>query len=796
MLMGRKRSACPRAQFTRALLIALLALCWVNAEVAMAAESDAPPLGLSSELESPLVATEPGKATGLSSDVPLPDTRKKAVVEAPPAKGYAFAPVPDWVRPVPAFDPDLEPIADPIQGYHGRLKDFQYNGLEPGKSRYFNALEYRLTNRYGVENYSSIEISFDPSYERLSVHELWIKRGDTLMDKLPTARFDLLRTEADRAELIYDGTRTLAIVLDDVRTGDTVRYSYSVDGENPIYHGNREFRVHTELWSPLDRQYTRVLTPSDRPFSRRVRGEDMPLQITDENGIQELVLDQRGVPEFILEDDVPSWYYNRGTIVFSDMKDWRSVVDWAAPMYQLQGVDSPEVRTIASVIRASTDDLDEQVGSALRWVQEEIRYFGVELGKNSHWPSRPAETLARRFGDCKDKALLLMALLKELGVEARAALVNTDRGLESASYPYRLHAFNHVIVQVVVDNEVHYIDPTLRNQAGPLGVLREPDYGRALVLADDTTGLSEMPSPHIRYRMSVNKTLDLSGAATDLTEPSPPGSEGQSGQDALAEGDRSAVSTVAANELPTEVPVRLEVSTKKLGSWAESVRFSLESDGASNLGKAYRTYYTDYFDNIVAMGEPEFVEGEGSSMIVNEAYQITDFWLNDGDDRRYRWINADEIMGYLDLPERTSGRQQPYEIVHPILIKESWEVKLPNRMRLEDLEDSVVTQWMRFSKAAEVNEDGTLVTVRFRYQTLSNEVAAEDLTEYAEAVNQIHDMASFYIEDEPSMEAAVQVADSLASKTGLLHWLWLLPGLALLLMRAFPSRFMGKARLA
>ena len=743
-------------------------MCGGATEVGLAAETEAPPLGLSSSLESPLVATEPGKATGLSSDVPLPSTTLKRVIEEPPAKGYAFAPVPDWVRPTPAFDPDLEPVADAIQGYHGRLKDFQYNGMEPGKSSYFNALEYRLTNRYGVEKYSSIEISFDPSYERLYLHELWIKRGGTLMDKLPTARFDLLRTEADRAELIYDGSRTLAIVLDDVRTGDTVRYSYSVNGENPIYNGNREFRVHTELWSPLDRQYTRVLTPSDRPFSRRVRGADIPLQITDENGIQELIIDQRGVPEYTLEDDVPSWYYNRGTIVFSDMKDWRSVVDWAAPMYQLQSVDSPEVRTIASVLRASTDDLDEQVGAALRWVQEEIRYFGVELGKNSHWPSRPVETLARRFGDCKDKALLLMALLKELGVEARAALVNTDRGLESVSYPYRLHAFNHVIVQVVVDNQVHYIDPTLRNQAGPLGVLREPDYGRALVLADDTAGLSEMPSPHIRYRMTVNKTLDLTGAASLPAEQTP----------------------------SAAVPITLEVSTKKLGSWAESVRYALESDGAQNLGEAYRAYYTDYFDNIMAMREPEFLEGEGSSMIVNEAYRIPDFWSNDGDDRHYRWINADEIMGYLDLPQRTSGRQQPYEIVHPILIKENWEVKLPNNARLEDLDDSIVTQWMRFSKAAEVNEDGTLLNVRFRYQTLSNEVAAEDLAEYAAAVNKIHDMASFYIEDEPSIEAAIEVVDRQFSKTGLLHYWWLLPGLALLLVRTYKSRLTGKSLLA
>ena len=188
------------------------------------------------------------------------------------------------------------------------------------------------------------------------------------------------------------------------------------------------------------------------------------------------------------------------------------------------------------------------------------------------------------------------------------------------------------------------------------------------------------------------------------------------------------------------------------------------------------------------------MESDGNSMIVNEAYRIPDFWLDDGDGRRYRWIDADEIMGYLDLPERTSGRQQPYEIVHPIFIEESWDVQLPNKMRLEDLDDSIVTQWMRFSKAAVVNEDGTLVNVRFQYQTLSNEVAAEDLTEYAAAVNRIHDMASFYVEDEPGIVTAIEVAGSQVSQTGMLHWWLLLPGLALLLVRT--PTLMGKPLLA
>lgn len=680
-----------------------------------------------------------GKLPDISDDEPDRPAAALPVADALQAindrvDGFTISTLPDWVEPVAAFDPAPEATSDVSHGYHSRLHDFQYNGMVPGESSYFNAVEYRLTNPYGVENYSSIEISFDPSYEQLTLHELWIKRGDVLIDKLPTARFDMLRTESDRAELIYDGTRTLAIVLNDVRSGDRVRYSYSVDGENPIYGGHREFRVHTELWSELDRQYTRVLTSSDRPFNRRIRGQDVPLQITDDNGIQEIVIDQRGVGEYELEEGVPSWHYNRGTIVFSDMKDWRSVVDWALPMYELPEQSSVELATIASVIRSAHGDVDEQIGAALRWVQEEVRYFGVELGKNSHWPSRPEETLARRFGDCKDKAFLLVALLRELGVQAQPALVNTNRGLESANYPYRMHAFDHVIVHVMREGESHFIDPTRRNQAGALGQFHEPDYGRALILSADTTGLSEMGNRFSRYQMSTHKTLRLprhgSPARTDSVE------SGQ-GEDAV-----------------------LEVVTSRQGALAEKVRLVLERDGPRKIEQDYVDYYSGYFTDIAASESPEFNPGSGSEMVVNEQYRIPDIWQADENVDSYRWLFADDVLGYLDKPDETRGRQQPYELVHPVVIEETWDVLMPEAFRLDELNASLSNDWVSFSKESTVSDDGRHLQVTFRFKTKANEVPAKDLPAYARSVKQIEDMASFYVEDKPSMRAALSSATS------------------------------------
>lgn len=818
--MAWKKTVCPGVSRTLIAPITLLALSGLA--LAMPAQlqaSDSPAqntLGLSAgktvveSMDEPLSVSA---ALPVSLSVPLSLPSKLSGTSNVNPDGYTVGALPEWVKPTPAFDPTLPMSAKATHGFHSRLHEFQFNGLVPGESSYFKAVEYALTNQHGVENYSGIEISFDPGYERLQLHELWIKRGDRLMDKLPTARFDLLRTESERHDLIYDGTRTFAVLLDDVRSGDMIRYSYSVHGENPIFQGKREFKVYTDPLNAVDRQYTRVLTASDKPLNRRVRGHDVELQINDEQGVREIVIDQRGVTEFEIEDDVPSWHYNRGTVVFSDMQDWRSVVEWALPMYQLAERSSAEIATIAGVIRTSQTELDAQVGAALRWVQEEIRYFGVELGRNSHWPSRPEQTLARRFGDCKDKALLLIALLRELGVDAQPALVNTGRGLESTHFPYRLHAFDHVIVHVRLGDESHYIDPTRRNQSGSLGDMHEPDYGRALILSPATTGLSEMDSRRSAYRMSVHKTLSLSvpeatlaGAlpTTSVTpkhesmddaesgiramatdHKAPPKDDARNGSTVGATGDgvRNRTGGTPLTATNTGAVARLTTVTTKSGRLAESVRHGLETDGVRGLGEAYAKYYVDYFRDIAALTDPVFEEHPGNQMVVTEHYQIPQMWQSDGNVERYRWIYADEILGYLDMPEKTADRQLPYEILHPVMLEETWDILMPSTLRTDDLEAAVNTQWMTFSKESTLSEDGKRLSVHFRYQTLANEVAADDLEEYADAVKRITDMASFYLQDQPTVSESIRMATRELTRSGSISPVMLIAVLLLLTWR-------------
>ena len=90
---------------------------------------------------------------------------------------------------------------------------------------------------------------------------------------------------------------------------------------------------------------------------------------------------------------------------------------------------------------------------ALAFVQDELRYTGIELGPDSYRPAPPVETFRLRYGDCKAKALLLCTLLREMNLEAYPALVNTSARETVARRLSSPFAFNHVIVKLLLDGK-------------------------------------------------------------------------------------------------------------------------------------------------------------------------------------------------------------------------------------------------------------------------------------------------------------------------------------------------------
>lgn len=243
------------------------------------------------------------------------------------------------------------------------------------------------------------------------------------------------------------------------------------------------------LWQPVpvNRTLFSLEVPSNLPLRWKLAGftgtQPKPQTV---DGITSLRLDfgpadphrqlePKSVPDqdprpFMLYTTCPSWD--------AAATDYQAIVET-----QLAGSD---VKAWARDAAAPEGPFEQRLTRILMRLHKDVRYTGLEFGEASVVPRPPAETLKRGYGDCKDKATLLVAVLRELGIQAYVALLRTGPGLDQNPEFPGLSAFDHAIVHIPGPNPL-WIDPTVPEAR--VGLLPIPDLGRhALVVAPAPSG--------------------------------------------------------------------------------------------------------------------------------------------------------------------------------------------------------------------------------------------------------------------------------------------------------------------
>lgn len=138
-------------------------------------------------------------------------------------------------------------------------------------------------------------------------------------------------------------------------------------------------------------------------------------------------------------DDVSEWYYNN--------------------FFKSQLKISKNLSALSASLTEGIETELEKISSLTKYVQS-IRYVAIELGEGGLIPSIPDEVLERKYGDCKDKSLLLLALLKNIGVKAEPVLALTSVfGEVDVNFPSWY--FNHMILKITTqDGQSYWVDPT------------------------------------------------------------------------------------------------------------------------------------------------------------------------------------------------------------------------------------------------------------------------------------------------------------------------------------------------
>jgi hypothetical protein len=146
----------------------------------------------------------------------------------------------------------------------------------------------------------------------------------------------------------------------------------------------------------------------------------------------------------------------------SDWKQWKDISEWYYKRYfEPQLIITSDIRDLALKLTSGTENKNEKIRRLYDYVKK-IRYVAISLGSGSIKPNAPAEILKKQYGDCKDKSILLISLLKAVDIDSKPVLVLTsDEGHIDPNFPS--WNFNHMIVQASgTDKEKYWLDPTAK----------------------------------------------------------------------------------------------------------------------------------------------------------------------------------------------------------------------------------------------------------------------------------------------------------------------------------------------
>jgi len=644
---------------------------------------------------------------------------------------YSIGPAPAWVVPVAPGVASAGQAGQNSEGEIYLLSDTQSLADDAQRVTYHRVVSTAV-NASGVDAVANIDIPFDPSYQSLVLHAINIVRHGRVIPKLATARIQVIQRETELEARIYDGTKTVNVFLDDVRPGDTVDYSYSRIGRNRVFKGIDFGTVLLQFGTPVARIHVRLLVPQSKSIKFAAANTTLKPVVREHDGRRDYLWDVRDVPGQTVEEGAPDWYAPYAQIAWSEFADWAAVARWAQPLYQVPESLSPALQAQVDRIAKSQTAPAARMLAALQLVQGEVRYLGVEIGPNSQAPNAPALVYARRFGDCKDKTLLTLTLLKHLGIDARAALVNTDlqRGLADALPAPGM--FDHVLVQARVDGKVWWLDPTRFTQKADLDHLFQPDYGPALIVDPATQGLTPMRhADPASARRSLSVTFDASAGF--------------------------------------DKPVRYTVQTTTTGEPAEALRATLSTTSLAQVQKNYMNFYAGDYPHITAAAPLRVRDDEPDNRIVTtETYAIANIATPSDDGKGHEVdIHLPDIVQLLNDPVATV-RKSPLLLTYPQDVSQQTVVLLPEDWPIKPVSTIIDDPAFRFEQTVKL--DGLHLIITDHYQALSEEVSAKDMPRYVGDLARARSIAGYELTWSDVAATPTPVATAKATGLDRMNW--------------------------
>ena len=357
-----------------------------------------------------------------------------------------------------------------------------------GRSVHTTYVVFKVLTQKGAENWSDVSSGWEPWHEERPVLRARVITPDFVVHDLDAKTIADAPSRQDESDM-YSDSRVLRAPLPAMAPGSVVEQEWVAKETAPLFGAGSVGRFYfgriavpvqhslltLEALSTISLRYAVQLLPELQPQRTEADGK---VKIVFEHGP---MLAQEN-NDTNLPNDVPAYPF----VTFSTGASWQKMAEEYAKTVDSH-VSAADLKSLVQTVTKGRESRDDKARAILEYLDKNVRYTGIEFGEAAIVPHAPSETLAHKYGDCKDKSTLLVAMLRTANIPAYVALLNAGQRTDVAPDLPGMGLFDHAIVYVPGDSPL-WIDAT--DDYARLGQLPLGDQGRlALVARPETTEL-------------------------------------------------------------------------------------------------------------------------------------------------------------------------------------------------------------------------------------------------------------------------------------------------------------------
>ena len=259
----------------------------------------------------------------------------------------------------------------------------------------------------------------------------------------------------------YTDIKVKKFTMPAVENGCIIEYAYEIRNLKPVLSFDYADTFFCQNSFPMEEDIIEIVFPEKIALKYKSFNTAITPQIINDGNRKRYIFVNKKQKEIIPESRMPSILDKNifPQISFWTLNNWNDISSWYSKLFQEQMKSNSDLEDFTKKLIAGKNTDEDKINAIFNFVSQDIRYIAVLLGPHTHKPHNAFEIFEKRYGDCKDKTVLLLTMLKIAGIKGLPALVPANGKYFDDSIP-SLSAFNHVIAVVPFHDKYFWLDAT------------------------------------------------------------------------------------------------------------------------------------------------------------------------------------------------------------------------------------------------------------------------------------------------------------------------------------------------